>query len=135
MKIVTWNINSIRLRMPLLKSFCEEHQPDVIAIQETKVQDLAFPLGSTGKTGSLPFSARACHCFRLPYNHPMLVKKSFHTFLVTVSAICSAVITPFLSSGLTERSRGLTTSGCFATGTASMGLPAIWRSACLLLSA
>ncbi len=45
MKIVTWNINSIRLRMPLLKSFTDEHQPDIIAIQETKVQDIAFPLG------------------------------------------------------------------------------------------
>jgi exodeoxyribonuclease III len=45
MRIVTWNINSIRLRMPLLKSFCDEYQPDVIAIQETKVADPAFPLG------------------------------------------------------------------------------------------
>lgn len=45
MKIATWNINSVRLRMPLLKHFVEAHQPDVIALQETKVQDIAFPLG------------------------------------------------------------------------------------------
>ncbi len=45
MKIATWNINSLRLRMNQLKNFADEHQPDVIALQETKVQDIAFPLG------------------------------------------------------------------------------------------
>jgi len=45
MKIVTWNINSLRLRMPLLKGFVYEYQPDIIALQETKVADPLFPLG------------------------------------------------------------------------------------------
>lgn len=45
MKIATWNINSLRLRMPLLKSFVDKYQPDIIAIQETKVQDVEFPFG------------------------------------------------------------------------------------------
>ena len=44
MKIATWNINSLRLRLPLLKTFINIHQPDIIALQETKVQDSEFPL-------------------------------------------------------------------------------------------
>jgi exodeoxyribonuclease III len=45
MKIATWNINSVRLRMPLLKYLVDSEQPDVIGLQETKVQDISFPLG------------------------------------------------------------------------------------------
>lgn len=51
MKIVTWNINSIRLRLSLLKKLIEEHQPDVICLQEIKVEDLLFPLDSISELG------------------------------------------------------------------------------------
>jgi exodeoxyribonuclease III len=44
MKIVSWNINSLRLRLPLLKKFVAENSPDVICLQEIKVQDADFPL-------------------------------------------------------------------------------------------
>jgi exodeoxyribonuclease-3 len=44
MKIISWNINSLRLRLPLLKKLVEEANPDVICLQETKVQDCDFPL-------------------------------------------------------------------------------------------
>lgn len=43
MKFVTWNINSLRLRLPLLKQLVEEKAPDVICLQETKVPDELFP--------------------------------------------------------------------------------------------
>ena len=43
MKIATWNINSIRRRMPLLLEWLAKHQPDVMCLQETKVQDGEFP--------------------------------------------------------------------------------------------
>ena len=43
MKIATWNINSVRLRAPLLARFLKEHQPDVMALQETKVENGLFP--------------------------------------------------------------------------------------------
>lgn len=45
MKVVTWNINSIRIRLDLIKKFIEQYNPDVICFQETKVTDEAFPLG------------------------------------------------------------------------------------------
>ena len=34
MKIATWNINSVRLRIALAKRFLKEHQPDAIALQD-----------------------------------------------------------------------------------------------------
>jgi exodeoxyribonuclease-3 len=44
MKIISWNINSVRLRSSLLKQLINEQQPDIICLQETKVQDSEFPL-------------------------------------------------------------------------------------------
>ena len=43
MKIVSWNINSLRLRFPLLKKFVEIANPDIICLQEVKVQEADFP--------------------------------------------------------------------------------------------
>ncbi len=51
MKIVSWNINSLRLRLPLLKKFVEEAAPDVICLQEIKVADEAFPLKAVKALG------------------------------------------------------------------------------------
>lgn len=44
MKIISWNINSLRLRLPLLKKFIAQANPDVICLQEIKVSDPEFPL-------------------------------------------------------------------------------------------
>ncbi len=43
MRIATWNINSVRLRLPLLARLAREFGPDVICLQETKVVDDSFP--------------------------------------------------------------------------------------------
>lgn len=43
MKIATWNINSVRIREPLIARFLALHQPDVLCLQETKVEDQHFP--------------------------------------------------------------------------------------------
>ena len=44
LRIITWNINSVRLRLPLLKKLVVEAKPDIICLQETKVEDALFPL-------------------------------------------------------------------------------------------
>jgi exodeoxyribonuclease-3 len=44
MKIISWNINSLRLRLPLLKKIVKEANPDIICLQEIKVVDEQFPL-------------------------------------------------------------------------------------------
>lgn len=41
--IATWNINSVRLRMPIVERFLQEHQPDILCLQETKCPDDLFP--------------------------------------------------------------------------------------------
>lgn len=43
MKITTWNINSVRLRMPLVADFLKSRAPDVLCLQETKCRDAEFP--------------------------------------------------------------------------------------------
>ena len=43
LKIVSWNINSVRLRAPNVAAFVAAEQPDVICLQETKCQDGEFP--------------------------------------------------------------------------------------------
>src|SRR5580698_5931587 len=51
MKIATWNINSVRLRLPLVERFLAEHKPDVLCLQETKTVDETFPAEALKKAG------------------------------------------------------------------------------------
>ncbi|MFZ9180638.1 MAG: exodeoxyribonuclease III [Rickettsiales bacterium] len=44
MLIASWNINSLRLRIGLLKKLIDRCSPDIICLQETKVQNQEFPL-------------------------------------------------------------------------------------------
>ena len=50
MKIVTWNVNSVRARLPHVENFLKDQQPDVLLLQELKCEDHAFP-GSLGDFG------------------------------------------------------------------------------------
>ena len=43
MKIASWNVNGIRARIDHVVAWIEENQPDVLALQETKVVDELFP--------------------------------------------------------------------------------------------
>src|SRR6201997_3872121 len=43
MKIVSWNINSLRKRQDRLFAWLEETKPDVVCLQETKCTDEQFP--------------------------------------------------------------------------------------------
>lgn len=43
MKLATWNVNSIKARKDRALSWLEQHQPDVLCIQELKVEDKGFP--------------------------------------------------------------------------------------------
>jgi exodeoxyribonuclease III len=44
LKITTWNINSVRLRMPLVAHLLKTKAPDVLCLQETKCRDAEFPM-------------------------------------------------------------------------------------------
>jgi len=43
MKIVTWNVNSVRARLPRVVEWITRQQPDVLCMQETKTVDADFP--------------------------------------------------------------------------------------------
>lgn len=43
-KIVSWNVNSVRARLEAVAVWLKEYQPNVLALQETKVEDVHFPV-------------------------------------------------------------------------------------------
>src|SRR5690606_3460163 len=43
LSIATWNINSVRLRMPLVAKLLTTRAPDILCLQETKCPDDLFP--------------------------------------------------------------------------------------------
>ncbi|OGT55059.1 MAG: exodeoxyribonuclease III [Gammaproteobacteria bacterium RIFCSPHIGHO2_12_FULL_42_10] len=43
-KIATWNVNSLRVRLPHVEDWLKRNQPDVLALQETKLPDADFPI-------------------------------------------------------------------------------------------
>ena len=51
MKITTWNINSVRLRLPIVLSYLQNNNPDVLCLQETKTQDMHFPTEALAEAG------------------------------------------------------------------------------------
>ena len=51
LKISTWNINSVRLRLPIVARFLREQTPDVLCLQETKCRDAEFPLSAFRELG------------------------------------------------------------------------------------
>ena len=51
MKIASFNVNSLRARLPVVLRWLSEHQPDILCVQETKVQDADFPVEAFDGTG------------------------------------------------------------------------------------
>jgi exodeoxyribonuclease-3 len=43
LKLATWNVNSLKVRLPHLADWTAVAQPDVVCLQETKLEDTAFP--------------------------------------------------------------------------------------------
>jgi len=51
MRVATWNVNSLRVRLPHLLAWIKEAGPDVICLQETKVTDDKFPVVALREAG------------------------------------------------------------------------------------
>jgi len=51
MKIATWNVNSINVRIPQLVGWLRDVEPDVLCVQETKTVDENFPAGLLAEAG------------------------------------------------------------------------------------
>jgi exodeoxyribonuclease-3 len=51
MRIVTWNVNSLRVRLPRLLALLAQHEPDAVCLQETKCTADGFPEAELAQAG------------------------------------------------------------------------------------
>ena len=51
MKIATWNVNSLNVRLPQVLAWLASAQPDILALQETKLTDEKFPVAEIETAG------------------------------------------------------------------------------------
>lgn len=51
MKIATWNVNSLKVRLPQVLDWLAREQPDALAVQETKLPDEHFPVAEIEQAG------------------------------------------------------------------------------------
>jgi exodeoxyribonuclease-3 len=51
MKIATWNVNSLKVRLDQVLDWSEREQPDVLGLQETKLKNDSFPIDAIEGTG------------------------------------------------------------------------------------
>jgi len=51
MKIASWNVNSLRVRIDHVKAWLEENQPDLLCLQELKMPDEEFPTKALTEIG------------------------------------------------------------------------------------
>jgi exodeoxyribonuclease III len=62
-KLASWNVNSLKVRLPHLLDWLGAQQPDVVCLQETKTEDANFPLAAIEAAGY-----RAVFCGQKSYN-------------------------------------------------------------------
>jgi exodeoxyribonuclease-3 len=70
MKIATWNVNSLKVRLPHVLDWLAVEQPDVLCLQETKQEDKAFPYAELEAAGY-----NAIHNGQKTYNGVALLSK------------------------------------------------------------
>lgn len=51
LKVASWNVNSLKVRLPHVLAWCDAAQPDVLALQETKLTDEQFPVDTLMQAG------------------------------------------------------------------------------------
>jgi len=78
MRIASWNVNSLKVRLPQVLAWLEAHEPDVLALQETKLADENFPAAAFAEAGwQVRFSGQKT------YNGVALVAREPVTDVVT----------------------------------------------------
>ena len=51
MKLATWNVNSLKVRLPHVLEFLDRHKPDALCLQEIKLEDPNFPSADFNAAG------------------------------------------------------------------------------------
>jgi exodeoxyribonuclease-3 len=78
MKIASWNVNSLKVRLPHLTQWLADAQPDVVALQETKLEDAKFPVDELAAAGY-----RCVYSGQKTYNGVAILARDEPTDVVT----------------------------------------------------
>ena len=78
MKLATWNVNSLKVRLPQVRNWLLVNQPDVLCLQETKLQDENFPTTEIMSSGY-----QSVYAGQKAYNGVALLGKQIGTETVT----------------------------------------------------
>ncbi len=70
MKLATWNVNSLNVRAPQVLDWLQAEQPDVLCLQETKIQDHKFPYAALQEIGY-----HAAHLGQKTYNGVAIISR------------------------------------------------------------
>ena len=70
MKLATWNVNSLKVRLQQLVDWLAQNKPDVVCLQETKLEDVKFPTSELEANGF-----RASFCGQKIYNGVAIVSR------------------------------------------------------------
>lgn len=89
-KIVTWNVNSIKVRLNHLREFIADHDPDIICLQELKCETDKFPSGELSD---------------LPYNLYIHGQKTYNGVAILSKIPADEVITEFSDNPIPEQAR------------------------------
>jgi exodeoxyribonuclease-3 len=73
-KLATWNVNSLKVRLPHLLDWLAAVQPDAVCLQETKTEDAGFPLAAIEAAGY-----RAVFCGQKSYNGVAILARAVPT--------------------------------------------------------
>lgn len=92
MKIVNWNVNSIKVRLPHLLDLIKQQSPDLILLQETKVINEAFPKEDIENMG---------------YNIYLNGQKTYNGVAILAKTICEITLTNFENNPLPDHARFL----------------------------
>ncbi len=71
MRLATWNVNSLRVRLPHLLDWLDKARPDVVCLQETKTEDANFPADALQAAGY-----RAVYSGQKTYNGVAILARS-----------------------------------------------------------
>ena len=70
MKIASWNVNSLKVRLPQVLQWLESARPDVLALQETKLRDENFPADEIRAAGY-----QVCYSGQKTYNGVAIISR------------------------------------------------------------
>jgi exodeoxyribonuclease-3 len=78
MRIATWNVNSLNVRLPHVLAYLDTQQPDILALQETKLPDEKFPTAEIEAAGY-----QVCYAGQQTYNGVAIISRALASDIIT----------------------------------------------------